>query len=158
MKTEIAQLFDELRQICAQYAAEVPGKRRPWPESIKTRVLRLRFLGFSNHRIAQETGIPIMTLYSWKMPSDEKARALPAPGPGDSRTGEFTPIRVVRRRTGLPARGRPGPIATDVMTVKTSNRQNCQKPPTVTVVHPSGLRLEGLTVEQAIEVARRLGR
>jgi len=152
MRTEIPQLLDELRQICTQYAAEVPGKRRQWPESVKTRVLRLRFLGLSNHRIAQETGIPVMTLYTWKMPNAEQARALPEPRPEDD-CGGFVPVRVVQRRTGLPARE-----AEALTTVKASDRQKRRTPPTVTVVHPNGIRLEGLTLEEALEAMRRLSR
>ena len=157
-RTEIPQLFEELRQICAQYAVEVPGRRRQWPESIKSRVFRLRFLGFSNHRIAQETGIPVMTLYTWKLPSGEEALKLPAPDT-ENEPGKFVPVRVVKRRSALPARR--SPVKT-ILTVKTSDSQNFNRksrtPPTVTVVHPNGIRLEGLTLEQALEAIRKLSR
>lgn len=64
--TEIQrQLLDELKQICTQYQSEVPTKRRPWPESIRRRILKLKRLGLPFHSIATETGIPAMILYSW---------------------------------------------------------------------------------------------
>lgn len=156
MSSEFSQLLDELREICSQYAKEVPTKRRAWPESVKSRVLRLRFLGVSNHRIAQETGIPVMTLYTWKMPTAEEARRLPAPAESDSAPHGFVPVRVVKRKTGLPVtgKGRAREKASRLLTVRNSDRRT--SPPTVTVVHPSGLRLEGLSFEQAMEAARTL--
>lgn len=158
MKTEIPQLLDELRQICAQYAKEVPKKRRPWPESVRTRVLRLRFLGVSNHRVAQETGIPVMTLYCWKMPVQERARSLPAPEPGAA-DGDFLPVRVVHRSTGLlrlddaPARRRRRAKSSAPTTVTVKKQAS---DPALTVVLPSGVRLEGLSLEQAIKATREL--
>lgn len=155
MNSEPTQVLDELRQICSQYAKEVPSRRRAWPESVKSRVLRLRFLGMSNHRIAQETGIPVMTLYSWKMPEPEKARLL-APEQEISGLPEgFLPVRVVKRRTGLVPRGRDNKHKTNqILTVKSAASR--ASPPTVTVILPNGLRLEGLSPEQAIEAARKL--
>ncbi len=160
MKTEIPELLDELRQICAQYAKEVPKKRRPWPESVRTRVMRLRFLGVSNHRIAQETGIPVMTLYCWRMPGQERARSLPAPKPGAA-DGDFLPVRVVHRPTGqmrlddalLRRRRRSTLNAAATVTVKKRLPD-----PVLTVVLPNGLRLEGLCLEQAIKATRELSR
>ena len=155
MTNEGKQLIDELRQICVQYAKEVPGARRPWPASIKSRVMRLRFLGVSNHRIAQETGIPVMTLYCWKMPEGERARALPAPEKDE--TG-FEAVQVVQRATGLVTNGRRGEAArgrrSRTMTVKGTG----PAPTTVTVVLPGGIRLEGLDFDAAVEAARRLSK
>ena len=155
MKPEISQLLDELRQVCAQYAKEVPKKRRPWPESVRTRVCRLRFLGVSNTRIAQETGIPVMTLYTWKMPSQEKARTLPAPD--EAGTGKLVPVRVVHRRSGLMPldKGRPRrelalPKRSTPTTVTVKGWQ------ALTVILPSGLRVEGLSFEQAMAAVKGL--
>ena len=156
MTNEGKQLIDELRQICVQYAKEVPGARRPWPASIKSRVMRLRFLGVSNHRIAQETGIPVMTLYCWKMPEGERARALPTPEKDE--TG-FEAVQVVQRATGLVTNGRQGEASGrrrrggSTLTVKKG-----PAPTTVTVVTPGGVRLEGLGFDEAVEAARRLSK
>jgi transposase-like protein len=158
MKSEISQLFDELRQICAQYAAEVPGKRRPWPESVRTRIFRLRFLGVSNARIAQEVGIPAMTLYCWKVPSQKEACALPPPAAEPDQEGGFVPVRVVRRKSGLPALGEPAPKSRGRPRSTTVTVKNAPVAGTLTVVTPEGLRLEGLTLDQAIAAARELSR
>lgn len=64
------QLIAEIRQIAAQYAAEVPGTRRNWPESIRARALALGRLGVPKRRIADLTGIPAATVFLW-------CRALP---------------------------------------------------------------------------------
>jgi transposase-like protein len=165
MIQEIPRLFDELREICTQYAGEVPKKRRPWPESIKTRVLRLRFLGVSNHRIAQEVGIPVMTLYTWRMPSPAEVRAASAPvlgGQASEAAGQFLPVRIAQRATALVPSGQRGapPQARlrridrspTTVTVKTT----VCAPGTLTVVTVSGIRLEGLTLVQAIEAAQAL--
>ena len=56
------QLYREIRQSHEQYQKEVPKKRRPWPESIQSRILELWKLGVSSHQIGQETGLPTQTL------------------------------------------------------------------------------------------------
>ena len=59
------QLIAEIRQIAAQYSAEVPGTRRNWPESIRARILALGRLGIPKKRIADLTGIPAATVFLW---------------------------------------------------------------------------------------------
>jgi hypothetical protein len=41
------ELFGEIHQIYEQYKKEVPKQRRPWPESIRSRILELWKLGAS---------------------------------------------------------------------------------------------------------------
>lgn len=77
-------LFDEINQLTVQYKDEVPGKRRAWPESIKSRIAELRSLGFTYLEIARKTGMSIATLHSWKVPS--------------KKTGKFVPMKVVSSR------------------------------------------------------------
>jgi len=59
------QLIAEIAQISQQYAAEVPGTRRNWPESIRARVLALRRLGVGKKRIADLSRIPSSTVFLW---------------------------------------------------------------------------------------------
>ena len=67
------QLISEIQEIAAQYAAEVPGTRRNWPESIRSRVLALGRLGIAKKRISELTGIPAATVFLW-------CRGLPRSG------------------------------------------------------------------------------
>ena len=41
MTNQREQLLDEIEQIQRQYKDEVPGKRRAWPRSIKTRIQQM---------------------------------------------------------------------------------------------------------------------
>jgi hypothetical protein len=59
------QLVAEIRQISEQYEQEVPGGRRRWPESIRSRVLALGRLGVSPSKIAGLTGISRATVFLW---------------------------------------------------------------------------------------------
>jgi len=66
MTSESAELVSEIKQIMEQYRREVPGRRRAWPEAIKSRVRRLNESGLSLYSIAQLIGIPYVTLKSWE--------------------------------------------------------------------------------------------
>lgn len=59
------QLVAEIQQISAQYEQEVPGGRRRWPESIRSRVLALGRLGVPPSKIAGLTGISRATVFLW---------------------------------------------------------------------------------------------
>jgi transposase-like protein len=59
------QLITEIQQIATQYAAEVPGSRRNWPESVRSRILALGRLGITRKKIAELTGIPAATVFLW---------------------------------------------------------------------------------------------
>jgi len=150
---EINALFDELRQVCSQYSKEVPKQRRPWPESIRTRILRLRFLGVSNSRISQETGIPVMTLYTWRMPKQSEA-IKQVTGTGLSLEGQFLPVQIIRRRTGLPALSTPQPTY-DSQKPMTVTAKGSQSQP-MTVKMPNGILVECPGVTEAADFVRRL--
>lgn len=130
----IQQLFREIRQINEQYKREVPKKRRPWPSSIQARILELWKLGISTHQISAETGMPCQTMYSWR-------QRLKKSDPG------FLPVRIVNRRRHKSAQ--------QVQLLQLENRPAIHTP-TVTVVLPGGVRIEGLGPEQAIMAAARL--
>lgn len=59
------QLFDEISQIRDQYVQEVPGKRRSWPASLRSRVEALARLGVPFSKIAAATGISRATIFLW---------------------------------------------------------------------------------------------
>jgi transposase-like protein len=78
------QLVAEIQQISAQYATEVPGSRRNWPESIRARILALGRLGIAKKRIAELTGIPAATVFLW-------CRSLPRTG--RRKSGRFIELK-----------------------------------------------------------------
>lgn len=63
---ETTEVLGEISELLAQYRAEVPGKRRTWPESIKSRVIRLRSRGLNFTQISRQTGIPYFTVLAWR--------------------------------------------------------------------------------------------
>lgn len=128
------EILDELRQICSQYSKEVPGRRRPWPKSIKDRVIALRRARISFIKISEISGISLQTMYSWKLGRETKSA--------------FLPVRVVRKRHFQPSRLEKKEIRSEVRPAR-------GQPTTVTVVLASGLRLEGLDFGQALVAAVR---
>ncbi len=129
------QLLSELRQICTQYSKEVPGQRRPWPKSIRDRVIALRRAKISFVQISEVSGISLQTMYSWKLTRETR--------------GAFLPVRVIEKRNLQPSRLEKSKSKSEV-------RPRRVQLSTVTVVLCGGLRLEGLNLGQAIEAARRL--
>ena len=129
------QLLDELRQICGQYSKEVPGQRRPWPKSIRERIIALRRARVSFGKISEASGISLQTMYSWKLGRETKSA--------------FLPVRVVAKRNLQPSQLEKSKSRAIV-------RRDRESLSTVTVVLSNGLRLEGLNFFQALETARRL--
>ena len=125
---EVEQLFSEIRQIIEQYKAEVHGRRRAWPKSVRDRVVSLSRLGMKNQVIAKETGLSMNTVYSWLTRSELNTSvkvAASAPSPS------FIPVTV--KRPVEPAK---------IQCAET--RANL----TVTVVINSRIRIEGYPVDQ----------
>lgn len=60
------QLIEEILSIKEQYQAEVGSKRKPWPKSIKTRVLELDKLGMQMPLIAHAVKVPYQTIMAWR--------------------------------------------------------------------------------------------
>jgi hypothetical protein len=134
-----AQVLEELQQICAQYELEVPTLRRAWPKSVKERVAHLRQQRVPFPDISDATKIPLNTLYAWSV--KEKKREVARETAEGSRFLQVTVNPQVPSRT-------EAPITRKRRKYRTKNTS------TVTVVMPSGVRLEGLSVEGAIQVAR----
>ncbi len=67
MENKIQVLFEEIKQIHAQYVDEVgPGDRKAWPRAIKSRVLELDRMINSTKRTAEVCGLSVDTIYQWR--------------------------------------------------------------------------------------------
>jgi len=130
-----SELLDEVNQLLTQYRQEVPGARRAWPESIKTRVLELRRLGLNYSEIARRTGVPYFTVLRWR---DEK------------KAPSFEPLAVVPSRSSSPK------VVT--VTVPRSRSKPRSRPlfATVTVAVPGGIRIEGVSLDFLLQLLPRL--
>lgn len=66
-KAELAkQLVEEILSIKDQYQMEVGSRRKPWPKSIKTRILELDRLGMPMLQISESIKIPYQTIMHWR--------------------------------------------------------------------------------------------
>lgn len=129
-------LIAEIRQIHEQYKIEVPKKRRPWPKSILDRILELWRLGVSSHQISLETGLPAQTMYSWK-------QRLKKTEPGFLQITP-KPVQKRHRRSNFD--------------LQLSQLEAKDKATTVTVITSDGLRVEGVPIESAADLVRRIGK
>ena len=67
MKTANEQLIEEIKQLHQQYLAEIgDGGRKPWPKSIKDRVLMLCEQGVPAMEVSQLTGISYHSVLPWR--------------------------------------------------------------------------------------------
>jgi Transposase len=125
-------LFNEIEQLVNQYKVEVPGRRRAWPVSIKTRAMELCGGDLSYHEIAKRTGIPYHTLLTWRY-QDKQAKS-------------FTEVTIKKSEIkSLP-------------TVTVGRSKKISKPsPPLTVTVGKGISVEGLDVAGAIEIIKFLG-
>jgi hypothetical protein len=60
------ELLQDIREMTAQYRAEIPGGRKAWPKSIREKVLELSRLGMKASAIAEATGLTYFTVHGWK--------------------------------------------------------------------------------------------
>lgn len=60
------QLVEEILSIKDQYQMEVGSRRKPWPKSIKTRILELDRLGMPMLQISKTIKIPYQTIMHWR--------------------------------------------------------------------------------------------
>lgn len=135
-------LVSEISQIMEQYRREVPGKRSRIPLSVKERVLGLQGLGLTCAEISRRTGIPYFSVLRWK----------------NRRRGGFEVMRVTNGKTGrliskadtvTVARRRKKRVVATV-TVSTAW-------PTVSIVTPSGIRIEGVSLDTLLKLVPELG-
>lgn len=132
MARDQSEIVAELQDLCAQYKAEVPGRSRAWPKSIKERVAELSARGLGDSEVARLVPIPMQTIYSWR--HNKKAKS-PAPS--------FLPVKINKISTA---------------TVKKRSKPQKVKPPTVTVTTPSGFKIEGLQASDVLDFFEKLER
>jgi hypothetical protein len=135
MEAQAKVIFEEIRQLMAQYCREVPGGRRAWPGSIKVRVVKLFGLGLPLAEISKRSELSYHTILNW-VPQERRrqyrARQRKETGPN----GHFAPVAIRESRE----------IATVTVTKGTKvlppiKAENV----TVTVILPNGIRIEGVT-------------
>ncbi len=117
--TRTDDLIRDIKEMTAQWRAEVPGGRKAWPRSIKERVRELYALGMGSTAIANATGLTYYTIHNWK-----------------KRNSEFLALSIAKPAT---------------VTVKES-----EPIATVTVTTANGLKIEGISFEQAVIIAEKL--
>ena len=59
------QLINEIQDLTEQYHAEVGSQRKPWPNSIRERVMELVETGMSRKEAAGVTKVPYDTINQW---------------------------------------------------------------------------------------------
>ena len=59
------QLINEIQDLTEQYHAEVRSRRKPWPNSIRERVIELIETGMSRKEAAGVTKVPYDTINQW---------------------------------------------------------------------------------------------
>lgn len=69
------QIVSEIISLRDQYQAEVGSKRKPWPKSIKDRVLVLARMNFSMQELSNKTKIPYQSIMSWRQ-ADQKQNSF----------------------------------------------------------------------------------
>lgn len=128
---EAERLIDEIKQIKEQYEHEVGSKGKPWPKSIRGRVLQLIELGFTMKSISDDTGIPYYSVLNWR----HRKRSI-------SKAREFKELAVTTFPTG-------------VVTAPES-RPRLPISGAVAVITPSGYRIEGSRAIDVVKVLRAL--
>ena len=118
------ELLNEISQLFSQYRREVPGPHRAWPESMKSRVAELRGTGMKFAEIARRTNLPYYTILKWHDELPESSFRLVKVVAG-KKVASVTVARTAEKVASV--------------TEVTSER--------VTIILPSGVRIEGMGVE-----------
>jgi len=140
------QILDQIRQIKEQYESQVTGKHKQWPRAIKDRVVALADSGMKIQVISDRTGISRHTVASW---TAKLARR------------KFQEITVSQRPRGRPPKAlnvkhRNRTDARKIATI--TNRQiHRRRNGTITMVTPTGYKVEGLNVADLLEFFKKIG-
>jgi len=120
------QLINEIRDLTEQYHAEVGSQRKPWPNSIRERVIELVATGMSRKETAEATRVPYDTINQWFFKKSQEQK--------DS----FHTVTVTNKKPGSKLN-----LAT-VTVPKTKNITSSSSPAgKVHVTTPKGYKLEG---------------
>jgi hypothetical protein len=141
MEDRRESIVNEISQVLEQYRQEVPGRRKPLPESIKSRVAELHRLGCKSAEVSRRTGIPYFTVLKW-------ARKQKAPG--------FDVVKVVRSRSAIVRRNA---TAVSVRKQRSNNVDTVTEStfPTVTIILPSGVRIKRVGLDFLIRLMPAIG-
>lgn len=135
------KIIEEIRQIKAQYKAEVNGGRKQWPRAIKSRIMNLCELGFRPRSIADQTGVSYHTISVWRAQQYRK--------------GKFHQLPVFVESTNKMTRKK---FASVTVTKKSNSLEANAKVVTVTVTTPEGFVLKTESVESAVQIVLHLKR
>lgn len=136
---EVFRLLAELWDLFIQYKREVPGQRRPWPESIRERISRLWSLGVTCHQISSESGVPVQTLYSWRQRIKKQK---------SERGFTQIPIARSRRRTNFQIQQDESRHSSNHQLSQLESLTTTPVQPALVITLSNGVKIEGLCFEQ----------
>ena len=135
MQNSAPELVSEIKQIYAQYIAEVgAGGYKVWPKSIRDRALLLSDVVGSCKKAAELSGLSVETIYQWR--AEVK------------KSQSFKMLPVVERSTKSVTVTDPGPKFSKI---------KAGDAVTVTVTTPQGFVIAGLDTDQVLEILLKLG-
>jgi hypothetical protein len=141
MKSPYEEVLNELQQLISQYRDEIPGGRRAWPRSIKSRARGLFNQGMSTARIAADCGLSYHTVLNW-IPKDQRQRYRHRPKSVAS--AHFSEVEVLKERAPATVT-----VAARAQLPAKSHKVSVELEPsriaTVTVTLPGGVRIDGVT-------------
>ena len=121
------------------------GRRRAWPESIKSRALELRSQGLNFRQISHGTKLPYFTVLKWhherKAPSFDLVNVVPTRGKLAKPGCKVATVTDATRGEGVGTRSE---LALDSSS-------------TVTVTLPTGIRIEGVSLTFLLGLLPKLG-
>ncbi len=134
-------LIEEIKQITIQYRAEVGSQRKPWPNSIKTRVEKLLLTGMKLPQIAKLTGVPYFSILHWRSREKKKFHQLEVKQSPAASESKAATVTVAALPAVKEAKVEVAPI---------------QKIATVTVTTPDGFHIKIDGIEAGLEILKRL--
>lgn len=143
MMAEAERLISEIKQIKAQYVAEVGSGRRAWPRSIKERVASLDELGVPIKSLAGKCDIPYDTMILWRY--KRKREAI--------RQSDGFHELTVGAQAQVPAISKSGTVTVTKSKISTTTPASEAR---LRLTTRSGLSIEGLDVESVMTLLARL--